>query len=1052
MAGISDSGSTTITSGTTTSGAISQNSVSISGGKLIATNGISTSSGVTNSVDNGLEVQAGTINSNVSGSGSVNINASSGSVSLYDGKIISQAINLSSGTFISSASGIQGGVSVTSGSVQLTGGALDSAISGSGSTEILAGSNTVSIGSGSIANALTVSSGTLAASLDKLTGTVTNNATLNLSGDITKNISGLGSTVLQSSSVAVTDGTSISGTLNINSNTLDMKNTTFETLTVGNLLGSGNLTLDVNAQSDSSDVINISSGSANNSSITITDINFTKPVVAENEDSKIYSKQILTGYTSGAVLTLSDALATPVQTAINRSGSDDLDTNSILWSADYGAWSQSGTQTEQFSISPSSGTLADSLKYELTKVWNPKSYSGKAENLAIMNSYSGTGSNNRSVDFSGIFEDPSAQGTYTVTSNLGQTEDGKFTLSGETGVENRTIVDFNTYKGFELDNNNTELVLKDLEVKNSSALVTGTAATGVKVTLDNVNLHDNGTGITTAGSVDIKGNSTISDNITVTDTNSQINVDGTDVITLDSTLTGTSTSKLNLSNGTINLTNNAQINTLDTTLTNVNLNLANETQLAGLNTTFEGTNNFNMVNNSIGALSLGDVSLNGVLKMQVDADLANAQMDRLSATSATIGSGGKIEVSKINLLSPTSQKQLDLLFTDNTNLAGVVNYTGEGQIVYSPIYKYNTSYSQKNGKGYFSFVTQGSSYDDFNPAIMATSVTSVVSGYQNQMQALQGGFYHMDRYMKLSDKQRFAAENYNKFALLEPVENLDIKQIPETTQAMWTIPYSTFERVNLKGGLKVNNTAYGMTYGGDSDMYDMGHGFKGVTSVYIGYNGNHMSYDGITMQQNGGFLGGTLNAYRGNFFTGLTVSAGASVGDANTMYGHDDITMLTAGVANKTGYNIELIGGRLIIQPSLFLGYTWVNTFDYTNSAGARIKQDPLNALQVVPGVKVIGNTKSGWQPYAGIDMVWNIFMGGNKVRANDVTLPKLSEKPFVQYGVGVQKTWADRFTGFLQAMVRNGGRNGVVLSAGFRWTFGKSSKKTKKPSKSPNL
>jgi len=44
----------------------------------------------------------------------------------------------------------------------------------------------------------------------------------------------------------------------------------------------------------------------------------------------------------------------------------------------------------------------------------------------------------------------------------------------------------------------------------------------------------------------------------------------------------------------------------------------------------------------------------------------------------------------------------------------------------------------------------------------------------------------------------------------------------------------------------------------------------------------------------------------------------------------------------------------------------------------------------------------------------------------------------YVQYGVGVQKRWGDRFTGFFQVMLRNGGRNGVAFSAGFRWVLGK--------------
>ena len=91
-----------------------------------------------------------------------------------------------------------------------------------------------------------------------------------------------------------------------------------------------------------------------------------------------------------------------------------------------------------------------------------------------------------------------------------------------------------------------------------------------------------------------------------------------------------------------------------------------------------------------------------------------------------------------------------------------------------------------------------------------------------------------------------------------------------------------------------------------------------------------------------------------------------------------------------------------------------------TNAAGVKIDSDPLHAIQVVPGVKFVGNLKNGWQPYANVDMVWNI-MDKTDVMANDVRLPQLSVKPYVQYGVGVQKTWGERFTGFFQTMMRNG-------------------------------
>ena len=155
------------------------------------------------------------------------------------------------------------------------------------------------------------------------------------------------------------------------------------------------------------------------------------------------------------------------------------------------------------------------------------------------------------------------------------------------------------------------------------------------------------------------------------------------------------------------------------------------------------------------------------------------------------------------------------------------------------------------------------------------------------------------------------------------------------------------------------------------------------------------------------------------------------------MYGSEDMTMLMAGVASKTGYNWELAKGKFIIQPSYMMSYSFVNTFDYTNAAGVRIKSDPLNAINIAPGLKFIGNLNNGWQPYAGVQMVWNI-MDKTHFNANDVALPDMSVKPYVQYGVGVQKRWGDRFTGFFQVMLRNGGRNGVAFSAGFRWVLGK--------------
>ena len=153
------------------------------------------------------------------------------------------------------------------------------------------------------------------------------------------------------------------------------------------------------------------------------------------------------------------------------------------------------------------------------------------------------------------------------------------------------------------------------------------------------------------------------------------------------------------------------------------------------------------------------------------------------------------------------------------------------------------------------------------------------------------------------------------------------------------------------------------------------------------------------------------------------------------MFGRDEINLLTAGAAIKTGYNWELFNGKFIVQPNVLAAYTFVNTFDYTTKAGVRIKSDPLNAITAAPGVKFIGNLKNGWQPYLSVSVVMN-FLDETEFSANEVTLPEMSIKPYVLYGVGVQKRWGERFTGFIQTMFRSGGRNGVGFNLGLRWSF----------------
>lgn len=443
----------------------------------------------------------------------------------------------------------------------------------------------------------------------------------------------------------------------------------------------------------------------------------------------------------------------------------------------------------------------------------------------------------------------------------------------------------------------------------------------------------------------------------------------------------------------------------------------------------------NIANGAVGLVDLAALNLNSNSNLMLDADLAREVMDQIKADNVTGNSS--LNVSGINLLSDSTKDVVSLNLTDNKSLAGHIT-NSVNEVAYSNIYKYGVSYDPL--KGNFIFTRGGgssdSSYNAYNPAVMVSPVAAQIGGYMGMLDTYNHSFNHMDMYMMKPSNLRLAEVRANQYAISEAGKSSYMSN-ELNSKGIWYKPFAAYDSVGLKNGPKVKNFSYGTFIGGDSEMFKMKNGFYGVISPYIAYQGSHQTFSGNSIYQNGGTLGVTSNFYKGNFFTGLTIGAGMNVSEASTMYGNENFPMLMAGIANKTGYNMEFKNGKFIIQPSMLLSYTFVNTFDYTNGAGVRINSDPLHALQIAPSVKFIYNTKNGWQPYAHFGMMWNI-MDDTQVAVNTTSLPELSVKPYFQYGVGIQKLFKDNFTGYGQVMLRNGGRNGIAAFAGFRYMLGK--------------
>ncbi len=739
-------------------------------------------------------------------------------------------------------------------------------------------------------------------------------------------------------------------------------------------------------------------------------------------------------------------------------------TKDVSWNDNFNELKHTTTVLGKLKLDTTS-TTDDSLGVLVTSV-NTTTDLGTVDTLKAINNLDTTEDR--------TFSASSSDDTYTVKEDIGTTANGILTVQGVADDTARSTVDFDEHKGFELNNNDTTLTLKNVEITGANGLVSGSATDNVKVILDNVVLDGTNNGVSTSGDIDIKGNSTISDNINALGANSKINIDGIDEVTLDSTISGSDTSTLNIHDGTIDLTDNAKVLVPHVTANDTVLNLAENSKLSGLNLTFNGNNvvniknedslnrlnptfndttSLNIANASIGTLAFGDVKLNGLVKMNVDADLASQKMDTISAATATVN-GGSINVEKINLLSPTTEPCLKLLFTENKDLAGAVSYSGSEELAYSPIYLYDVSYDKIGDAGYFSFARHGigskNASDGFNPAVLSSPVATQASAQTTMNYGFNYAFEHAYSFTTLPEHVRIGKIKGDEIALSTDFNNnIDLNKeldLDHTNKAIWVKPYTSFEKLNLHDGPKVDMISYGTIIGGDSEFRKLRNGWTNVGTLYIGYNGSSIDYNDVDMTTNGGMLGVTETFYKNNFFTAITAQAGAGFAQANTMYGKDEMTSIMGGIASKTGYNFEFKEGKFVIQPNLMLNYSMVKTLDYTNAAGVRINSDPLHTIQINPTIRFIANLNHGWQPYFNVGMVWNV-MNNSHVTANGVKLPNTYTKPYVEYGVGVQKHIGEKFSGYAQAMVRNGGRNGVALTAGFRWALG--SKDNKKVEKS---
>lgn len=321
----------------------------------------------------------------------------------------------------------------------------------------------------------------------------------------------------------------------------------------------------------------------------------------------------------------------------------------------------------------------------------------------------------------------------------------------------------------------------------------------------------------------------------------------------------------------------------------------------------------------------------------------------------------------------------------------------------------------------------------FNPQVFRGQVATVAQ-WMNQLAIDDMLFTHS---MVLpSFKEEDGGKMANNYASTDPL--FAPYQYSRKDGGIWYKTYGTFEHLQMNNGLKhVGNNAYGALIGADLGLKDLKNGWKFMPTAYVGYNGAHQYWSDVSQYQNGGQAGFLGTWYKDNFILGA-MAYGGVYGNSMDVYGHTDETFnYFAGTAAKASYNIR-VHRDFVIQPNLMAAYNYFGQQNWHSNFGQMgMMSGMLHGVNIAPGVNFIWE-KETFSAYLTLQYMYNVN-GASGGRAGNVRLPQVEmERGYIQYGIGFTKKFTDRASGYFQAVLRNVGRTGVGLQAGFLFRLGK--------------
>lgn len=499
--------------------------------------------------------------------------------------------------------------------------------------------------------------------------------------------------------------------------------------------------------------------------------------------------------------------------------------------------------------------------------------------------------------------------------------------------------------------------------------------------------------------------------VSIFDNNSNITIDGKDSYILGGTVEIKNGSALNIGSGVadnhffvsdLNMTNNSALNAMNSVL--------NKYQISN------------------------DMIVEGKNNLSIDIDGRNKVGDAFIINNLTSNTNGTLNVADFNFigLAPID-RQFKIRVFDANSINDKVNFTSTDKEIFTPIGYYNL---QSAGGGWYT-----SNMTRYNPQVFRGQVATLAS-FNNQLIIDDMLLNHVTL-----DSERLLAQSKNANIYASTLPQFAPYQYKKEDGGLWYKSYVNFENLSLTQGLKVGNNSYGSLVGADFPVIKLKHGWRLMPTAYIGYNGAHQTFNGVGMYQNGG-QGGLMGTFMKDNFIGSVVAYGGGYNNEMSVAGNTDRAgNWFAGTAAKLAYNFHPTK-HFTIQPTAFMSYNIFGRQNWGTDFGSMsMNSGLLNGINVAPGMNFI-YAKETWSVYATFQYMYNINeqVGG---RAGNVDLASVKmEHGYIQYGLGVTKTWKDRLNSFFQIVFRNGGRTGVGFQLGLNYTFDWFSPKSNKTPK----